>query len=270
MKFYLSIFTISVILIASIGMTPAFAEIIEAVVVTTDKSFYLEGETVKLTGEVRDFHAGTPITIIITSPTGNLVGIDQIIIDESKKFSAEIVTGGTSLMNRDGTYNISVTYGNESRTAETSFELKVKSPSIDNTFSIDNSNNKIEYEITGGTIKSIVPDVDESSLTVIIDSTSDGSVTLTIPRALFDSVENGKDAEVFILVDGEEANFTETTTSTERTLVISFPAGAQSIEIVGTFVVPEFGTIAAMILAVAIISIIAVSAKSRLNIIPRY
>ena len=35
-------------------------------------------------------------------------------------------------------------------------------------------------------------------------------------------------------------------------------------------VVPEFGTIAAMILAVAIISIITISAKSRLNILPRY
>ena len=35
-------------------------------------------------------------------------------------------------------------------------------------------------------------------------------------------------------------------------------------------VVPEFGTIAALILAVAIISIVAVSAKSRLSIIPRY
>jgi predicted secreted protein with PEFG-CTERM motif len=33
---------------------------------------------------------------------------------------------------------------------------------------------------------------------------------------------------------------------------------------------PEFGTIAVMILAVAIISIIAVSAKSRLSILPRY
>ena len=35
-------------------------------------------------------------------------------------------------------------------------------------------------------------------------------------------------------------------------------------------VVPEFGTIAALILAVAIVSIVAVSAKSRLSIIPRY
>ncbi|MGQ0376030.1 MAG: PEFG-CTERM sorting domain-containing protein, partial [Nitrososphaerota archaeon] len=34
--------------------------------------------------------------------------------------------------------------------------------------------------------------------------------------------------------------------------------------------VPEFGTIAVMILAVAIISIIAVSARSRLNVLPKY
>ena len=42
------------------------------------------------------------------------------------------------------------------------------------------------------------------------------------------------------------------------------------VEIADGLVVPEFGTIAAMILAVAIISIIAISAKSRLSIVPRY
>jgi len=42
------------------------------------------------------------------------------------------------------------------------------------------------------------------------------------------------------------------------------------VDILDGVIVPEFGTIAAMILAVAIISIIAVSAKSRLSIIPRY
>ena len=42
------------------------------------------------------------------------------------------------------------------------------------------------------------------------------------------------------------------------------------VDILDGVVVPEFGTIAAMILAVAIISIIAVSAKSKLSIIPRY
>jgi predicted secreted protein with PEFG-CTERM motif len=35
-------------------------------------------------------------------------------------------------------------------------------------------------------------------------------------------------------------------------------------------VIPEFGAIAALILAVAIISIIVVSTKTRLSLIPRY
>ena len=42
------------------------------------------------------------------------------------------------------------------------------------------------------------------------------------------------------------------------------------VEIKDGVIVPEFGTIAAMILAVAIVAIIAVSARSRLSIMPRY
>ena len=51
--------------------------------------------------------------------------------------------------------------------------------------------------------------------------------------------------------------------------MIPFDSTTTDIEIVGTHVVPEFGTIAMIVLAVAIVSIIAVSAKSRLSIMPR-
>jgi len=128
----------------------------------------------------------------------------------------------------------------------------------------------IGYTITGGKLLGITPDVDANSLIISIDATDDGSLTLTIPRSVLDATINGEDDDFFVLIDGEEVDFDETTTSTDRILTIAFPAGAEEIEIIGTFVVPEFGTIAAMILAVAIISIIAVSAKSRLSIIPRY
>jgi len=70
-----------------------------------------------------------------------------------------------------------------------------------------------------------------------------------------------------VLVDGEEADDVEIN---GNTVTVEFPAGAEQVEIIGTFVIPEFGTIAAMILAVAIISIVAISAKSRLSIVPRY
>jgi predicted secreted protein with PEFG-CTERM motif len=70
-----------------------------------------------------------------------------------------------------------------------------------------------------------------------------------------------------VLVDGQEWDDVEIS---GNQVTVMFPAGTEKIEVLGTFVIPEFGTIAVMILAVAIISIIAVSAKSRLSIIPRY
>ena len=54
-----------------------------------------------------------------------------------------------------------------------------------------------------------------------------------------------------------------------RTLHIEYDAGTEKIEIVGSHVVPEFGTIAMIILAVAIVSIIAITAKTRTTLIPR-
>ena len=42
------------------------------------------------------------------------------------------------------------------------------------------------------------------------------------------------------------------------------------VEILDGHVVPEFGVIAAMILAVAIVSIIVVTAKTKLSLVPRY
>ncbi len=281
MKAHLSVFALSAILVASIGMAPAFGQIQSSIVVTTDKASYSDGEVILVTGEVRDLYSGTPVSVIVKAPNGNLVSIAQVTVGADKKFSTEITAGG-ALMQAEGTYTITVQYGTESRTAETSFEFggsTVTPPDggggdslvTDTTVSIAGSSDLIQYEITGGKLLGITPDVDANSLIISIDATDDGSITLTIPRSVLDAVlPNGDDDEFFVLVDGEEVDFEESTTSTDRTLTIEFPAGAEEIEIIGTFVVPEFGTIAAMILAVAIISIIVVSARSRLSIMPRY
>jgi len=281
MKAHLSVFAISAILIVSIGMTPAFGQIQNSIVVTTDKVSYSEGETILVTGEVRDLYSGTPVSIIVKAPNGNLVSIAQVTVGVDKKFSTEVTAGG-ALMKVEGSYIITAQYGNASRSAEVSFEfggvaeipsdeVEVKSEVTDTTVSVQGSVDLIGYEITGGKILSIISDVDANSLIIRIDATDDGSLTLTIPRSVLDALlENGDDDDFFVLVDDEEVDFDEIISSTDRILTVEFLAGAEQIEIIGTFVIPEFGTIAAMILAVAIISIIAISAKSRLSIIPRF
>ena len=48
-----------------------------------------------------------------------------------------------------------------------------------------------------------------------------------------------------------------------------FSYGSEEIEIIGTFVIPEFGTIAGLVLVLAITSIIIISAKNKQIFIPK-
>ncbi|TLX82149.1 MAG: PEFG-CTERM sorting domain-containing protein, partial [Thaumarchaeota archaeon] len=64
--------------------------------------------------------------------------------------------------------------------------------------------------------------------------------------------------------------FTETKNQNVRILSIPFHQGDTTIDIIGTSIIPEFGAIAALVLAIAIISIIAVSAKTGLRFMPKY
>jgi len=82
--------------------------------------------------------------------------------------------------------------------------------------------------------------------------------------------EWGPDTNFIVLVDGEEVDYQEWPTAAQRKLEIPFTHGVTQIEIIGTQVIPEFGTIAGLVLAAALISIIAVSAKTRLNVIPKF
>ena len=159
----------------------------------------------------------------------------------------------------------------EEVTAEELEEVTVIDSIItETTITIQDSTDLVSYEIVNGKLISVIPDMDAVSLLLHIESINDGSITLTIPRSVLDATIKDEDDQFFVLVDGEEVDFEEIVTSTHRTLTINFLSGTEEIEIIGTFVIPEFGTIAAMILAVAIISIVAISAKSRPGMLSRY
>ena len=271
---------LSAILIASISMTPAFGQFPDPIMVTTDKPSYSEGDTIVVSGAVRDLLPGVPVALIVMAPNGNVVAIDQITIGENREYSAELTAGG-NVMKAEGTYTVTVQYGSESRVAETTFEFSGSTDTgMDKGMSqgdgkyavtILDEEYLLDYSITGGSIVSITPNADDKSLVIVIDTIDDGSLTITLPRTVIDALDGDMDGIYLVMVDRQESDdVEETKTSTDRTLVIEFSAGAEEIEIIGTWIVPEFGTIAAMILAVAIISIIAVTARSRLSIMPRY
>ena len=286
------IFTLFGILITSIGVSPAFGEN-ESITVTTDKLSYSEGETISISGEIEYLALGNVITIMVISPNGNIAEIAQMKVSSDKQFSKEINTIGP-YWKISGTYTILITQDKNNQ-ATLSFEFGgVESVPVNEleesvleesvpedviitdsvitttTITVQDSTDLILYEITNAEITNVIPDLENVSLLINIKTTDDGSITLTIPKSVLDAKITDGDGEFYVLVDNEEVYFEEITTSTDRTLTIEFLAGSEQIEIIGTFVIPEFGTIAAMILAVAIISIIAISAKSRLSIPSRY
>ena len=119
--------------------------------------------------------------------------------------------------------------------------------------------------MSSANLKNILVQPESNSLVILIDSLDDGSLSIALPRDVIDAKsESGLDDSFFILVDGEEALFDETISDTERIISVNFPAGTEQVEIIGTFVIPEFGTIAIMILVVSIVSLIAISSKSAL------
>ena len=281
------IFTLFGILITSIAVSPTFGEN-ESIVVSTDKSAYSENDVISIYGEIKYIALGDQISLIVQAPNGNIVQLDQMTVESDKKFNAEINPNGP-YWKTPGMYKITITQ-NENNQATAYFEFTgITSPSVNEeavaeesevtiidsiitatSITIQDSTDLISYEITNGKVINSIPDLDAVSLLLYIESTDDGSITLTIPRSVLDATINSEDDQFFVLVDGEEVDFEEIATSTERTLTINFMAGTEEIEIIGTFVIPEFGTIAAMILAVAIISIVAISAKSRPGMLSRY
>ena len=134
-----------------------------------------------------------------------------------------------------------------------------------------NTDTSLSYVITGGQVYGTSVNKDANSLDFQLQGHTAGVLYLQLPRTLIDAKQSDQsDRTFYVTVDNKNVDFTESKTSDYRTLAISFPANADNLSIIGTSVVPEFGTIAALVLAVAIISIIAVSAKTKIRLIPKY
>jgi len=109
------------------------------------------------------------------------------------------------------------------------------------TLSVDIEGNSfdVEYTTTGMTVSGVEADLDFISLILTVDvSDSTGTLDITFDRSFFDSIYKGADDDFIILADGDEPNFTETSTPQSRTLNIELPSGTEEVEIIGSV----FGT----------------------------
>ncbi len=273
---------VSILVIASLILLPflggeSFAQSNQVLTVTTEKESYAAGEPVEVLGLVDITLEGTQALIRVVSPMGNMIHLAQIDVETDGSFSETVATSIGGKWKETGTYTIMVNYGENS--TQTQFEYGgMMSAGVQSTpeFAMEENENdlsqsimiedhSLDYELTCAEIQSLTPDTENKSLIVAIKTDCDGELTITLPKDVIDTDEEG----FFILVDGDETNHKASSVGEFWTLTIPFSYGSEEIEIIGTFVIPEFGTIAGLVLIVAITSIIIISAKNKQIFIPK-
>jgi len=252
-----------------------------AITATADKG----SDTITVIGKTMS--TLTDVTFRVTSPSGNnVVAVWQVTPYDNGEFMVKFIVGPT--WTEDGFYEITAMNSVVRNSLYTLNVFVEVNDGKTERFSVTDSNlepgifelykgstvtqdaglqlDEISYE-WGSTMFEVsgITDRVSEAITLTITAPNGNKVTFAQVVATLDG-EFMAEINVGGSIWKQDGTYTVTAWQNENPKYTD----SKIVEIEAGVVVPEFGTIAAMILAVAIISIIAISAKSRLSIIPRY
>ena len=265
-----------IFVVAGTSITSAFAAPIS---IETDSDAYDHSSIITVTGQIANVDPNyLAIALKVLSPNGNIAGIAQPEVNSDGSFVGTFNTSGYAWKN-NGTYQITATYlgidatisieikdtVGTGMTAETAAATAASIAETEAASIYEFPVGQIAYDITcSATSPSFIGNGDDSTLDIYIDATDDGVLTIALDESIIKPFDDGT---FFVLVNNEEV---QDFVQEGNKLTIPCNVGDEKISIVGSWAIPEFGTIAVMILVVAIVSIIIVSAKTKLSLVPRY
>ena len=251
------------------------------ITIETDKNVYDHTDTVTITGTVDPVDENeVPVTIMLINQHTSIVEINQLVVNSDGSWSGQIVLNPENhLQSEDGVYEIRAQYGSTKITTSVELTNAIESSGTDVTEAAVTGTTvtgpsgesfyklgagQIEYDMTCNATPGFFANADDDSIVIYLEPTDDGIITITLHEELIKPFEDGT---FVVIVDNQEM---QDFTQVGNTLTIPCVVGTEKIEIYGSWAIPEFGVIAAMILAIAIVSIIVVTAKTRLSLVPRY
>jgi len=279
---------VAILILTGTGLaSQAFAA--TTITINTDKDVYDHTDTITITGTVDPVNEyEMPVSILFVNQYNSIVEIAQLFVNSDGSWSGQIIlTPENHLQSEDGDYEIRANYGDFASTI-LSIELTnaVETPEAGGTevgtavtgtavtgTDVTGPSGEPYYKLAGGQIDydttcnanpAFFANADDDSIVIYLDPTNDGILTVTLHEDLIKPFEDGTFA---VIVNNQEM---QDFTQVGNTLTIPCVVGTEKIEIHGSWAIPEFGVIAAMILAVAIVSIIVVTAKTKLSLVPRY
>ncbi len=236
----------------------------QIVTVTTDRAEYRNGDAIIISGKIATNVIDTPIILQVFTDV-NPVYINQITPAGDNSYWDIVKTEGAKWA-KPGEYEVSVRYGPDGK-ATTEFTIVPgtgvpggSSEVITGSTEVDAGSETfdVKYVITGGTVEDMTLDWRDFTLLVDISVTgsSGGSITMELPRKYIGAERTDGSSttdEIFIvLIDDVETAYDESSPGqTSREITIDFLEGDSEIAIIGTYAVPEFEHMIAVMAAVA-------------------
>ena len=277
---------VAILILTGTGLaSQAFAATV--ITINTDKNVYDHTDTITITGTVDPVNEyEMPVAVLLINQYNSVVTIAQLDVNSDGSWSGQIVLNPKDrLQSEDGVYEIRAQYGDHAQTSisveltnavETSEGVEtgtavtgtaitgtdVTGPGGEPYYKL--AGGQIDYDATCNASPAFFANADDDSIVIYLDPTNDGMLTVTLHEDLIKPFEDGTFA---VIVNNQEM---QDFTQVGNTLTIPCVVGTEKIEIHGSWAIPEFGVIAAMILAAAIVSIIVVTAKTKLSLVPRY
>ncbi len=269
------IFCIILTFTLAISMIFQAAEAVDEITLSISNDIYYNGDHVVIFGSVNTLFENIPITIQIYHET-NLISVAQVPVAKDGTFVSSFYATGAKWKD-EGTYTIRAQY-TSTQIAETTFEFFSqainKSSAV---FPVDIPNSgtfDVGYTVRGGEVKDVIMNQERYSLVVETIMTSNGNIILKLPRDSFDAQNDDTDTTFIILIskqnkvaeDFMQVEYEEIAVSPDyRTIRIPLEEGDKWVEVIGTYVIPEFGSIVIVILVMAVSSAIIMS-KSKFSV----
>jgi predicted secreted protein with PEFG-CTERM motif len=204
---------------------------------------------------------------------------EQLISEKMKKYVFEVplrnnetffrVSVEDSKYNINSSVNIEGTYGRvvpwfanihdghdtthaEHMVEASPAEFEIKFDGGKKALTYNGMNFSVKYEMAGA-ITGLEVNEDSKSATFLLDAVAGGESIVQIPRSLVDAA--GDDFIVFVSASPvTQVDYEILASNSEYyTLKMTLPEGAKTLTIIGTSVVPEFGILAMLVLAVSLV-----------------
>ena len=268
-------FCVILTLTLAISMIYQGAEAVEEITLSTSGDIYYNGDHVVIFGSVDTFFENLPITIQIYHET-NLISVAQVPVAKDGTFVSSFYATGSKWKD-EGSYTVRAQY-TPTQLGEITFEFFGQA--IDKSsaaFPVDIPNSgtfDVGYTVRGGEVKNIIMNQERYSLMVETTMNTNGNLILKLPRDSFDAQNDDADTTFIILIskqnnaatDFMQVEYEEITVGPDyRTIRIPLEEGDKWVEIIGTYVIPEFGSIVVIILIVGVTSVVIIS-KSKLSV----